>query len=97
MNSHKLLRLVLLIAWILLLVSCATQPLPEAYDPPGFFTGFWNGLTMFFALIGHLFDSSIRIYSFPNSGGWYDFGFFLGAAALLGGGASSASSRGSND
>jgi hypothetical protein len=41
--------------------------------------GVWNGLTVFFGLIGHLFDNSIRIYAFPNSGGWYDFGFFLGA------------------
>lgn len=91
MKPSKSLCFGLVVIGLLLLTSCATQPAPEALDPPGFFTGFWNGLTIFFALMGHLFDSSIRIYAFPNSGGWYDFGFFLGAAAVLGGGASSAS------
>ncbi|MGB9153504.1 MAG: hypothetical protein WCD70_10505 [Alphaproteobacteria bacterium] len=75
---------------LLLLTACATQPVDyDAYDPPGFFMGFWNGLIIFFSLIGHLFDSTIRIYAFPNSGGWYDFGFFLGVGALGGGAASS--------
>jgi hypothetical protein len=32
----------------------------------------------------------IRIYSFPNSGFFYDLGFFIGAAAFLGGVGSSA-------
>ena len=70
--------------------SCAHQPIPEAYDPPGFFSGLWHGLICGFALIGHIFDPSIRIYAFPNSGGWYDFGFLLGIG-FWGGGAASAS------
>jgi hypothetical protein len=81
----KLPRLVLLIIGLLVIVSCAHQPLPAAYDPPGFFSGLWNGFTILFSLVGHLFDDGIRIYAFPNNGGWYDFGFFLGAAAFLGG------------
>jgi hypothetical protein len=48
-------------------------------------SGFLHGLLMFFSLIGSLF-TDVRIYAFPNSGVWYDVGFFLGAAALLGGG-----------
>ena len=91
MKSYRRSLYVLLMFSFALLASCATQPVPEAYDPPGFFMGFWNGLTIFFALIGHLFDNSVRIYSFPNSGGWYDFGFFLGACAFGGGGGSAAS------
>jgi hypothetical protein len=39
---------------------------------------------MFFSLIGSIFTET-RIYAFPNSGGWYDFGYFLGAAAFFGG------------
>jgi len=92
MKPPKQLYVVLIAYMLLLLVSCAHQPIPEAYDPPGFFMGLWNGLTIFFALIGHLFDNSIRIYAFPNSGGWYDFGFFLGACIFGGGGGSVASS-----
>jgi hypothetical protein len=79
---------------ILLLSSCARQPLPEADDVPGFFSGYWHGLTMVISLIWHLFDHSVRIYAFPNTGGWYDFGFFLGAASALGGGTSAASRQG---
>ena len=28
---------------------------------------------------------SERVYAFPNSGGWYDFGYLIGAAMFLGG------------
>jgi hypothetical protein len=90
MRSVKLLLLVLLLVWIGLLASCAHQPLPEADDAPGFLLGLLNGFTILFALIGHIFDSSIRIYAFPNSGGWYDFGFFLGALVFCGGAGASA-------
>jgi hypothetical protein len=93
MKTSKTLYFALLTVAALLLASCATQPTPEAYDPPGFFRGYWHGFTMLFALIGHIFDNSIRIYAFPNGGGWYDFGFFLGAAVFLGAGGSSASRR----
>jgi hypothetical protein len=35
------------------------------------------------------FFSEIRIYSFPNTGVWYDLGFYIGIAILGGGGAAS--------
>lgn len=75
---------------VALLASCATQPLPNAYDPPGFFSGVLHGFLIFFSLVGSIFTEH-RIYAFPNSGGWYDFGYFLGAGAFLGGGGASAS------
>jgi hypothetical protein len=90
MRSLRLLFLVLLFVGIGLLMSCAHQPMPEANDAPGFLLGLWNGFTILFALIGHIFDSSIRIYAFPNSGGWYDLGFFLGALVFCGGAGSAA-------
>lgn len=68
-----------------MVASCATQPHPAAYDPPGFFSGLLHGFLIFFSLIGSIFTEH-RIYAFPNSGGGYDFGYFLGAAAFLGGG-----------
>lgn len=67
-----------------LLAACATQPHPAAGDPPGFFSGLLHGFTILFSLIGGIF-TDVRIYAFPNSGGWYDFGYFLGASAFLGG------------
>ena len=69
---------------LLSLQACAHQPFSNAYDPPGFFSGLWHGFTIMFSLLGSIFGD-FRIYSFPNSGGWYDFGYFLGAAAFLGG------------
>lgn len=72
-------------AAVLLLTGCATQPPPSGEDLPGFFSGFWNGLTIVFSFIGSLFWD-VRIYAFPNNGGWYDFGYVLGVSAALGGG-----------
>jgi hypothetical protein len=69
----------------LALSSCATQPHPSAQDLPGFFWGLLHGFIVVFSLIGSAFWD-VRIYSFPNSGGWYDFGFVLGVACFFGGG-----------
>jgi hypothetical protein len=90
-DRMRLFRMTATVAGILLLTSCATQPSPDTDSAPGFFMGYWHGLTVVVALVVHLFDNSVRIYAFPNSGGWYDFGFFLGAASALGGGTSAAS------
>ena len=74
---------------VLFLAGCATQSEPEVVDLPGFWSGLLHGLLMLFSLIGSIF-TDVRIYAFPNSGGWYDFGFFLGASSFLGGGGASA-------
>jgi len=67
------------------LQSCATQPQPDAYNPPGFLYGLLHGFLILFSFIGSLF-TDVRIYAFPNSGAWYDFGYLVGAGAFLGGG-----------
>lgn len=51
-------------------------------QPVGFWYGLWHGITFPFAFIGSLFVDSISIYAIYNNGGWYDFGFWLGAAGL---------------
>jgi hypothetical protein len=33
---------------------------------------------------------NVRIYNFPNSGRWYDFGYIIGAAMILGWGGAAA-------
>jgi hypothetical protein len=66
-----------------LLVGCAYQPLNAASDPPGFFMGILHGAIAPFALIVGFF-SDVRIYAFPNSGWWYDFGFMLGISSYGG-------------
>ena len=68
--------------------SCAHQPVPVAGAVPGFLYGLLHGFLIVFSFVGSLF-TDIRIYAFPNAGGWYDFGFLLGAMAFLGGGGAS--------
>jgi hypothetical protein len=69
-----------------LLTGCATQPPPIGDDAPGFWLGLVHGAIAPFSLIASLFYE-VRVYAFPNSGWWYDFGFFLGIAGAAGGGA----------
>jgi len=72
----------------IVLTACATQPMPTGFNPPGFWFGLLHGAIAPFALIGGFF-SDVRIYAFPNSGWWYDFGFVLGIGSLFGGAGSS--------
>jgi hypothetical protein len=70
--------------------GCAAQPIAQhGPDTPGFLLGLWHGLVAPLAFVGSLF-ADIRMYAFPNSGGWYDFGWLLGVSAW-GGGAATAS------
>jgi hypothetical protein len=64
--------------------SCATQPYPATEGAPGVFMGLLHGFTIFFSYILSLF-TDYRIYTFPNSGRWYDFGFLIGAFIACGG------------
>jgi hypothetical protein len=89
-SQLRLIRLLTLLGvMVLALVACATQPVPDAYNPPGFLLGLLHGFTCLFALIGELF-TNYRIYAFPNRGGFYDLGFVIGAIAAFGGSAAAA-------
>jgi len=73
----------------LTLSGCATQSDVANGDAPGFLLGLFHGFTSMFSLIGSLF-TEYRVYAYPNSGFWYDFGFCLGVVLLLGGGGAGA-------
>ena len=92
-TSPHLRRRVLIFAAIFVgafvLQSCATQPPPASLNPPGFLWGLLHGFLIIFSFIASLF-TDYRIYAFPNSGVWYDFGYLLGAMMCLGGGGASA-------
>jgi hypothetical protein len=67
---------------MLLLSACAATQAPGvvAHTPgtPGFLLGLWHGFIFPVAWVISLFTDRIAIYAVPNSGGWYDFGYFLG-------------------
>lgn len=69
------------------LTGSTTQPAPaDLSDVPGFWLGLLHGVIVPFAFVVSFFTET-RIYSFPNNGGWYDFGFVLGIFTIGGGGA----------
>lgn len=72
----------------LLLSGCAdVTPIDPSVtaSPYGFFGGLWHGIIAPFSFIGSLIDDDIAMYAVNNNGGWYDFGFVLGAVILFGG------------
>jgi hypothetical protein len=83
---------VVLLALVLFLTGCATQSMNEIANPPGFFKGLLHGFILLFSFIASLF-TDYEIYAFPNSGGWYDFGFLLGIMFFFGGGGAGAKKR----
>ena len=89
MTSKKIYFLPLLLLCVMFFSGCASQPLTSEYGP-GFFVGLWHGIIAPLALIGSIF-SDMRIYEFPNSGFWYDFGFIIGIGCWGGGAAASRS------
>ncbi len=88
-QKSRVLYIVTIAALAMCLASCATQPPPSTSGPPGFFSGLLHGFLIVVSFIVGLF-TDYRIYAFPNSGGWYDFGYLIGVGICLGGGGASA-------
>lgn len=79
---------VILIAVIFVMAGCAdTVNVNECISsaPYGFWSGLWHGLICPISFIGSLFSDDIAVYAMNNTGGWYDFGFLLGAGSSLDG------------
>jgi hypothetical protein len=76
----------------LVLASCAAGPNPAVDianadgDIAGFWMGLWHGIISPVTFVISLFTERVNLYEVHNSGGWYDFGFVLGAGILFGGG-----------
>ena len=72
-------RLFALVPALALSACAATQQSDAvAAGAPGFLLGLWHGFIFPVAWVVSLFVSNVAIYAVPNSGGWYDFGYFLG-------------------
>jgi hypothetical protein len=97
MKTLKILTVIGLAA--LVLSSCIPGPNSLANTPDakeevhGFWRGLWNGMVLPISFVISLFNKNVSIYEVHNSGGWYNFGFLLGASMALGGSAGGAASR----
>jgi hypothetical protein len=83
-------QVLLLTAITLLITSCIADHVDVTAcvveRPDGFLFGLWHGFISPVTFVGSLFIDSVEMYSVNNNGGWYDFGFVLGAGILFGGG-----------
>ena len=90
MKNKNILKLVLLLLIILTISSCANvshiQSCVEEEQTYNFWYGLWHGMIAPLSFIGSLFSEDIAMYGVNNNGGWYDFGFVLGAGILARGG-----------
>jgi hypothetical protein len=60
-----------------IVAGCARQPPPVPGDAPSLLSGFVHGFVALPSLLASLL-MEVRVYAFPNSGFWYDFGFCVG-------------------
>ena len=86
MKLRKL-SIIFLCVFILIIVTSSCAPGNTKFDakPAGFWAGLWHGLICVITFIISLFSKNVTMYEVSNSGGWYNFGFLLGAAIALGG------------
>ena len=89
----------LLLLVLFLFTACVAGPNEFVNTPDsdgetaGFWRGLWHGFIAPFTFIISLFTDSVHVYEVHNTGGWYDFGFLLGASIIFGGGGGGAASR----
>ncbi len=82
-------KILLGLVLLLILSSCAPSISVDQCvqnDLYGFWGGLWHGIIAPISFILSLFMDDVAMYAVNNTGGWYDFGFVLGAGILFGGG-----------
>ena len=91
--------IILLVSILVLLSACAAGPnefrnVPdEDGEVAGFWKGLWHGLISPITFIISLFSKSVYVFEVHNNGGWYTFGFLMGASIIFGGSGGGAASR----
>jgi hypothetical protein len=91
---HKTLALGILIVFVIMMLSLSCAPGPndvvktsdKAGKVAGFWKGLWHGLISPITFIISIFSKSVNFYEVHNNGGWYNFGFVIGAGLFLSGG-----------
>jgi hypothetical protein len=84
--------LALILVLIIVVASCVPGPNDSEKTPnaagrtAGFWLGIWHGLISPVTFVISIFSKNVRLYEVHNNGGWYNFGFVLGAGLFLSGG-----------
>jgi len=92
MRKTSVILAILILVSALAAWSCAPGPNASEKTPDsegkvaGFWLGIWHGLISPITFIISLFSKSVRLYEVHNNGGWYNFGFVVGAGLFLSGG-----------
>jgi hypothetical protein len=90
--KKQIIILSLLVIASIFISSCLAGPNTEAFLPDnggqidGFLMGLWHGCIAPVTFVISLFSDNIHMYEIHNNGGWYDFGFVIGAGIIFGGG-----------
>ena len=96
-RSRTVARYAVLVVVLVALAGCAAPanhvPNPAGQHVAGFWQGLWQGLICPITLIISWFSDHVGIYDVHNDGGWYDFGFVLGASMVFGSGPGSRAAR----
>jgi len=90
----KTMTTAIIFSFALMLFAAACAPGPNDVEGTagkdgkvaGFWLGLWHGLISPVTFIISIFTKSVRFYEIHNSGGWYNFGFVLGAGLFFSGG-----------
>ena len=94
---NKTTLLIILIGVTFFLAACTAGPNQLRNTPnrdvAGFWMGLWHGFISPFTFVLSLFTKSIYVFEVHNSGGWYTFGFLMGASLIFGGSGGGAASR----
>jgi len=91
-NMRRVTIVLIVLAALLMLAGCVpgvnelTNTPTEQGMTAGFLRGLWNGFVSPLTFIISLFNKNVQIYEVHNNGGWYNFGFILGAMIIFGGG-----------
>lgn len=86
--NPKIIFIVCLLAAFLITGCAEVTPVKNCVsgEPYGFLFGLWHGIIAPVSFVASLFIDNIAMYAVNNNGGWYDFGFVVGAGILFGGG-----------
>jgi hypothetical protein len=91
-------KYLIIAAVIVLFSSCAhgvnvSSCIPAEGHIYGFWGGLWHGIIAPFDLLAMIWSDTIVVYAPNNNGGWYAFGFCLGAGIILGGSSKAANRK----